>query len=85
MLDHKFIRDNLEAVKKNIGDRFMKADADLVATLYDKRNEFLKRLEDERRARNENASAMKGKIEAAIRDKLIAEGKALKDRIAVME
>ena len=85
MLDHKFIRDNLEAVKKNIGDRFMKADADLVATLYDKRNEFLKRLEDERRARNENAASMKGKIEAAIRDRLIAEGKALKDRIAVME
>ncbi len=85
MLDLRFIKDNLDAVKKNIGNRFMKADADLVASLYDKRNELLKRLEDEKRARNENAATMKGKIEASIRDTLIAEGKRLKDSIAIME
>jgi len=85
MLDLRFIKDNLDAVKKNIGDRFMKADADLVAALFDRRNELLKRLEDERRARNENAAAMKGKLDAAIRDTLIAEGKRLKDSIAAME
>ncbi|MDX9899405.1 MAG: serine--tRNA ligase [Spirochaetia bacterium] len=85
MLDLRFIKDNLDAVKKNIGNRFMKADADLVASLYDTRNELLKRLEDERRARNDNAAAMKGKIEAAIRDKLIAEGKRLKETIAAIE
>jgi len=85
MLDFKYIKDNLDAVKKNIGDRFMKADADLVASLYDKRNELLKRLEDERRARNENAAAMKGKLEQAVRERLIAEGKRLKDSIAAIE
>ncbi len=85
MLDYKFIRDNLAAVKKNVADRFMKADADLVASLYDKRNEILKRLEDERKKRNDNAAAMKGKIEAALRDKLIADGKALKEVIAELE
>ncbi len=85
MLDHKFVKDNLGAIRKNIADRFMKADADLVATLYDKRNEVLTRLEEERKKRNENAAAMKGKIEAAIRDKLIAEGKALKETIAALE
>jgi seryl-tRNA synthetase len=85
MLDYKFIKDNLAAVKKNVADRFMKADADLVASLYDKRNEIQKRLEDERKKRNENAAAMKGKIEAAIRARLIAEGKALKEAIAAME
>ncbi len=85
MLDFKYIKDNLEAVKKNIDDRFMKADADLVASLYDKRNELLKRLEDERRARNENAAAMKGKLEQAVRERLIAEGKRLKDSIAAIE
>ncbi|GAB1457789.1 serine--tRNA ligase [Spirochaetota bacterium] len=85
MLDLRFIKDNLDAVKKNIGNRFMKADADLVTSLYDTRNELLKRLEDERRARNDNAAAMKGKIEAAIRDKLIAEGKRLKETIAAIE
>lgn len=85
MLDLRFIKDNLDAVKKNIGDRFMKADADMVASLFDKRNELLKKLEDERRARNENAAAMKGKLEQAVRDRLIAEGKRLKDAIAAME
>ncbi|HRY55309.1 MAG TPA: serine--tRNA ligase, partial [Spirochaetia bacterium] len=85
MLDYKYVRDNLEAVKRNVADRFMKADADLVAALYDKRNELLKALDEERQRRNENAAAMKGKLEQAIREKLIAEGKALKDRIAELE
>ncbi|PKL09366.1 MAG: serine--tRNA ligase [Spirochaetae bacterium HGW-Spirochaetae-7] len=85
MLDLRFIKDNLDAVKKNIGNRFMKADADLVASLFDKRNELLKRLEDERRSRNENAAAMKAKLETAVRDGLIAEGKRLKDLISSLE
>jgi seryl-tRNA synthetase len=85
MLDYKYIKDNLAAVKKNVGDRFMKADAELVANLYDKRNELIKKLEDERRERNENAAAMKGKLEASVREKLISEGKALKETIAAME
>jgi seryl-tRNA synthetase len=71
MLDYKFVKDNLEAIRKNIADRFMKADADLVAALYDKRNEVLTRLEDERKKRNENAAAM--------------EGKSLKETIAGLE
>jgi seryl-tRNA synthetase len=85
MLDNKFIKDNLEAVKKNIADRFMKADADLVATLYDRRNEVIKKLDDERKKRNDNAASMKGKLEQALRDRLIAEGKALKETIAALE
>lgn len=85
MLDNKFIKDNLEAVKKNIADRFMKADADLVATLYDKRNEVIKKLDDERKKRNDNAASMKGKLEQVLRDRLIAEGKALKETIAALE
>ena len=38
MLDYRFIKENLEAVKKNIIDRNMdpsKADADLVVKLFD--------------------------------------------------
>jgi seryl-tRNA synthetase len=85
MLDYKFIKDNLATVQKNVTDRFMKADAKLVASLYDKRNEVVKNLEDERKKRNDNAAAMKGKLEASVREKLIAEGKALKDRIAELE
>ena len=85
MLDYKYLKDNLEAVKKNVAARFMKADADLVAGLYDRRNAILKALDDERKKRNDNAAAMKGKLEQAVREKLIAEGKALKETIAAME
>jgi len=85
MLDYKYIKDNLAAVKKNIADRFMKADADAVVSLYDKRNELIQKLEEARKQRNENAAAMKGKLEQAVREKLIVEGKGLKDRIAELE
>ena len=85
MLDYKYIRDNLAAVQKNVTNRFMKADAQLVASLYDKRNEALTALDEQRKKRNDNAAAMKGKLEQAIRDKLIAEGKALKETIAELE
>jgi len=85
MLDYKFVRDNLDAVKKNIADRYMKADADLVAQLYDRRNAALRALEDERKKRNDNAAAMKGKLEPEARQRLIDEGKALKERIAALE
>jgi len=85
MLDYKFVKDNLEAVKKNIADRYMKADADLVVSLYDKRNAALRELEDERKKRNDNAAAMKGKLEPEARQRLIDEGKALKERIAALE
>ena len=85
MLDYRFIKDNLEAVKKNIANRYMNADADLVVRLFDLRGDLLRRLEDERRARNENAAAMKGKLPEDERRRLIEEGKALKDRIAALE
>ena len=34
MLDYKFIKDNLDAVKENIKNRNMTADADIVVKLY---------------------------------------------------
>jgi len=85
MLDYKFIKDNLEAVKKNIVDRYMKADADLVVQLFDRRNAALRSLEEERKKRNDNAAAMKGKLEPDARQRLIDEGKALKEKIAALE
>ncbi len=86
MLDYKFIKDNLAAVKKNIADRSMKADADLVVELYERRNATLRALEDERKKRNDNAAAMKAAAkDPAQRQRLIDEGKALKERIAALE
>ncbi len=37
MLDYKFIKENLDAVKQNIVNRNMQADADIVVKLYDER------------------------------------------------
>ncbi|MEN6364081.1 MAG: serine--tRNA ligase [Rectinema sp.] len=85
MLDHRFVKENLAAVKRNIVDRFMQADADLVVELFDRRNALIRTLEDERKRRNDNAASMKGKMEPALRAGLIEEGKALKDRIAALE
>lgn len=85
MLDYRFIKDNLEAVKENIRNRNMKADADRVVMLFDKRNELVTGLQNLQQQRNANAAAMKGKMEADTRNRLIEEGKKLKEDIAATE
>ena len=52
MLDLKFIRDNVEAVRANVAHRHVTADPDLVVRLYDQRNQLLKELESLRAARH---------------------------------
>ena len=85
MLDLKFIRDNVEAVRANVVHRHVTADPDLVVRLYDQRNQLLKELESLRAARNANADRMKGKLNAEERTPLIEEGKRLKESIADLE
>ncbi|MDR3248042.1 MAG: serine--tRNA ligase, partial [Treponema sp.] len=85
MLDYRFIVDNLPAVKKNITDRFMKADADAVARLFNQRTELSTRLQSLQQKRNANAASMKGKVEPDVRNGLIEEGKKLKDEINAVE
>jgi len=85
MLEYKFIKDNLEAVRKNIADRYMSADAGLVVTLFDEKSALLREIEELRKLRNENALSMKGKLEPAARAARIEEGRQLKDKIAEME
>ena len=85
MLDYKFIKDNLEAVKENIKNRNMTADPDLVVTLFDKRTALVTEKQNLQQKRNENAAAMKGKLDAETRTKLIAEGKAIKEEISKVD
>ena len=85
MLDYRFIVENLDAVKKNIADRYMKADADAVAKLFARRTELSTGLQALQQKRNANAAAMKGKMEAPERAALVEEGKKLKDSIAAAE
>ena len=85
MLDYKFIKDNLDAVKANIKNRNMTADADEVVRLYNKRTELVTALQELQTKRNENAKSMKGKLPDDERKRLIEEGKALKEKIAASE
>ena len=85
MLDYRFICDNLEKVKKNIADRYMKADADSVVKLFSLRSELTTNLQNLQQKRNANAAAMKGKLEPSARESLIEEGKKLKDSISELE
>ncbi len=85
MLDYKFIKDNLEAVKENIRNRNMTADADKVVELYDKRTSLVTKQQDLQQQRNENAKAMKQKLDDAKRQELIQAGKKIKEDIAEVE
>lgn len=85
MLDIRFIKENLEAVRQNIRDRYMDADVDLLVSLYDKKNALLRELEESRRLRNENAQAMKSNLSKEERAIRIEEGKRLKEIIARLE
>ena len=85
MLDYKFIKDNLDAVKENIKNRNMTADADIVVKLYDERTAMVTELQALQQKRNENAQSMKQKLDNDERQELIAAGKAIKDEIATLE
>ena len=85
MLDYKFIKDNLEAVKENIKNRNMVADADVVVKLYDERTSLTTKLQNLQQKRNQNAASMKQKLDDETRQKYIADGKSIKDDIAETE
>ncbi|HEQ71224.1 MAG TPA: serine--tRNA ligase [Spirochaetia bacterium] len=85
MLDFKFIRDNLDLVKENIIKRNVSADAGLVAALYSQRTELQQQGDELRKQRNDNAAAMKQKLEKTERDSLIARGQELKEKIGAVE
>ena len=85
MLDYKFIKDNIEAVKQNIINRNMTADAEKVVELYDKRTALVTKLQGLQQKRNENAQAMKQKLDNDKRQELIAAGKSIKEEISAVE
>ncbi len=82
MLDVKFIRDNLELVKKSTREKGYKIDVEEVLDLDDKRKQELARVEELRRERNEIAAKMKGGKPAA---DLIASGKKVKEELSGLE
>lgn len=85
MLDYKFIKENLAAVKENIKNRNMTADADLVVELFDKRTKLVTEQQLLQQKRNENAKEMKQKLDNEKRQELIEIGKKLKEEVAVVD
>ena len=85
MLDYRFIRDNVDAVKANIANRHMQADADEVVRLFDRRTELVTALQALQQRRNANAQSMKGKLDNETRQGLIEEGKKIKEEVSSAE
>ena len=85
MLDYRFIKENLAAVKENIKNRNMTADADIVVKLFDEHTSLITQLQALQQKRNANAASMKQKLDDETRKKYVEEGKNLKNDIAEME
>jgi seryl-tRNA synthetase len=85
MLDLRFVRENLPAIRENVKNRRAHADPDLVVQLSDERNALQQRLDASRGSRNANAEKMKAKLPPEERTKLVEEGRRLKEEIAGLE
>ena len=86
MLDIKFIRENIDNVRKNIEQRGVKnANPDTVLALYEDRVQLIQETEGLRQERNENSQKMKGPMSPEERGPLIERGKELKESIATLE
>ncbi len=81
MLDPKFIRENLDDVRRNCANRGVKVDLDRFVELEGERRNAITRIEEIRRRQNEIAKSMKGKLPDDERKKLVEEGKALKEKV----
>ncbi|KAM7518558.1 hypothetical protein LguiB_017520 [Lonicera macranthoides] len=84
-IDFKWIRDNQADVALNLKNRNSNANLNLVLELYDRMLNLQKEVERLRAERNVVANKMKGKVEPSERQKLIEEGKNLKEGLLVLE
>ena len=85
MLDYKFIKSNLDAVKENIRRRNIKADADAVVGLFNQRTEITTQLQDLQKQKRENSKAMSARLSDAERKELTDKGKEIKEEITRLE
>lgn len=84
MLDIKFIRENVDVVKKATRDKRFDVDIDRLVELDSRRRDLLYESEQKRARRNEVASEIP-KASNEERPALIEEGKALKARVSEIE
>lgn len=84
-IDFKALKANLPAAVANVTARNSPADPAAVVSLYDAWRAMAEAADAARAERNANAAAMKGKLSAEERAALVTAGKALKERVAVLE
>jgi seryl-tRNA synthetase len=84
MLDIRFVRENIDAVRENIKNRGVSVDLDALIELDAGRLVLLKEVEVMRKERNEVADSMKSATKED-RPALIERGKKLKEDLAVKE
>ena len=86
MLDLRFVCENLETVKKALGNRSGVINLDEIAALAARRKEILREVEQDKAKRNaDSALIAKLKAEKKNADILIAEMKALGDKIKALD
>jgi len=85
MLDIRHVASHVDDVTRNCANRNMPADVVGLVGLYRRRNAELTLLEQTRAEANASAKSMQGKMEPELRQRKIAEGRALKQKIADLE
>jgi seryl-tRNA synthetase len=82
MLDIKFIRENKEAIKETIKNKGIDLDLDNLLEVDERRVKLLQEIEKLNAKKNELNEEMKGGKD---KDKIIAEGKKIKEKLAKLE
>lgn len=85
MLDSKFVRDNVETIRRNIEARNVRVDLDGILSLYDHRGALLREIEALRARRNRNAAFMRRRPPEDEARRLVEEGKRIKEEIVERE
>jgi len=81
MLDLRFIRENAATVQENCENRGVEADVGLVVELADRRSALIQELNELKQQQNQMAKSTGKARDPDAREKLIAESRAMKDRI----
>lgn len=85
MLDAQYIREHLDAVKKNCQERNVKADVERVVQLDDERRKLLTETQGLQQKQNEISKLIPKEKDAAKKQSLIQEGKTLREQVAALE
>ncbi len=85
MLDAAFIRENLDAVKRNCDNRNVKADVDRVVALDDERKRLVQQAQEVQQRANQLQKQVGPEKDPARKQELIAEGRKLREQVAALE